>query len=184
MTTMLMVREAATQYRPRSETAVPVPVPPAFDWLEHFEPDEQAAFYAELLEATAFCQQVQRWDRLTSLLESWQSRAKRRAQPELQRRMAEAQAKLPAAQADRWPELRDHLEVLYYLENQLRDFEARYGMSSEELVRRLEADELEEEPHFLEWAGIYRWWQKRRASHEILLTALETSSEPSAVQPS
>jgi len=91
MTAVLVVREAALQYQIQPDTALAVPVPTAFDWLEHFEPDEQAAFYTELLEATAFCQQIQRWDRLTSLLESWRERAERWAQPELKRRMAESQ---------------------------------------------------------------------------------------------
>ena len=176
MATVLMVREAATLYQVRPETALVVPVPPTFNWLECFEPDEQAAFYSELLEATAFCQRVQRWDRLTSLLESWQDRAERRAQPELQRRMVEAHCQVPRDRADVWPELREQVELIYALELSLRDFETRYRMDSDEFYRQWTADKLEHDRDLFIWYADYEHLREARARYAELLANLQAEA--------
>ncbi|MBS1253567.1 MAG: hypothetical protein MAG451_02616 [Anaerolineales bacterium] len=163
MTVMLMIQEATVPYETRSDTALTVPVPSAFAWLDHLEADEQAEFYAQLLEATAFCQRIGQWDRLKSLLESWKERAERRTHPELQRRMVEARARLPEDRQRLWPKLRGYLESLYALEMRLRAFEARFGMSSEAFYQKMLAGEIEEDTETLEWAGSFRVWKEELA---------------------
>lgn len=166
MTAVLMIQEASAPYETRSETAVAVPVPPTFAWLDHLEADEQAEFYAQLLDATAFCQRIGRWDRLNSLLESWEERAERRTNPELQRRMAEVRARLPEDRQHLWPKLRGYLESLYALEVRLRAFEARFGMSSEEFYQQMLDDEIDEDADTLEWAGCFRVWKEELDRYE------------------
>lgn len=166
MTTVLMIQETSAPYKTRPETAVAVPVPPAFAWLDHLETDEQAEFYAQLLEATAFCLRIGRWDRLKSLLESWKERAEYRTHPELQRRMAEVRARLPEDRQHLWPKLRGYLESLYALEMRLRAFEARFGISSEEFYQQMLAGEIDEDSDTLEWAGCFRVWKEELARYE------------------
>lgn len=166
MTTVLMIQETTAPYDTRLETAVEVPVPPAFAWLNHLKADEQAEFYAQLLDAAAFCQRIGRWDRLRSLLESWRERAERRTHPELQRRMAEVWARLPEDRQHLWPKLRGYLESLYALEMRLRAFEARFGMSSEEFYQQMLAGEIDEDSDTLEWAGCFRVWKEELDRYE------------------
>ena len=166
MPTVLMIQETVAPYEVRTETAVAVPIPPAFTWLDHLETDEQAEFYAQLLEATAFCRRVGQWDRLKSLLEGWEERAERRTHSELQHRMSEARARLPEDRGDLWPRLRGYLESLYALEVRLRAFEARYDMSSEEFYQQMLADEIDEDTDTLEWAGCFRVWTEEVARYD------------------
>jgi phage shock protein A len=53
-------------------------------------------------------------------------------------------------------------------ETRLRDFERRYGMSTEEFIERFENDELQETLDFIDWIGEYRLLQRLRDKAETL----------------
>ena len=56
------------------------------------------------------------------------------------------------------------------LEAQLKSFEMRYGLSSEEFHRRFEAGEMGDDADMFEWDAFYRMW----SSVEKQLNALES----------
>jgi hypothetical protein len=53
-------------------------------------------------------------------------------------------------------------------EQRLRVFEAQYGMSSAEFLRRYEHDELQETLEFAEWIGEYRLRERLREKADTL----------------
>lgn len=53
-------------------------------------------------------------------------------------------------------------------EQRLQEFEAQYGLSSAEFIRRYEQDELEETLQFAEWIGEYRLLERLREKADIL----------------
>jgi len=53
-------------------------------------------------------------------------------------------------------------------EQRLREFEARYGLSSADFIQRYEHDELEETLEFAEWIGEYRLWERLREKANTL----------------
>lgn len=74
-------------------------------------------------------------------------------------------------------ELQQLIREIHWVEWQLRTFEARYGLLSEDFYQALESGQLSEfddgeEPYFhdfLEWHGLYKIWQKRQQSYHNLL---------------
>lgn len=55
-------------------------------------------------------------------------------------------------------------------EQRLRDFEARYGMSTQEFLRRAEAGEVPESLDFAEWEGEWRLIERLREKAGTLQT--------------
>lgn len=53
-------------------------------------------------------------------------------------------------------------------EQKLQEFEARYGLSSADFMRRYEDDELEETLEYAEWIGEYRLWERLREKADTL----------------
>ncbi len=53
-------------------------------------------------------------------------------------------------------------------EQRLREFEAQYGLSTDEVIRRFENDELEETLEFAEWIGEYRLLERLREKADTL----------------
>jgi len=68
--------------------------------------------------------------------------------------------------------LRNELRVLQAgierTERRIRTFEARYGLSSEEFLRRYEDDEMEETLELAEWVGEWRLLASLRERSEVL----------------
>jgi len=53
-------------------------------------------------------------------------------------------------------------------EERLREFEAKYQLSTEEFIRRFERDEFEETLEFAEWIGEYRMLERLREKADTL----------------
>lgn len=70
-------------------------------------------------------------------------------------------------------ELRELVREIHWIEWQLRTFEDRYGVRSEDFYRAMEAGELEDfddidDPHFrdfLTWHGLFKAWQYRQIAY-------------------
>ena len=74
-------------------------------------------------------------------------------------------------------ELQQLVREIHWIEWQLRAFEDKYGVLSQDLYQAMEAGQLSEfddgeEPHFsdfLEWHGLYKIWLNREQVYRQLL---------------
>ena len=74
-------------------------------------------------------------------------------------------------------ELQQLIREIHWLEWQLRTFEEKYGILSQDFYEAMESGELSEfddgeEPHFhdfLEWHALYKVWLKRQQLYRDLL---------------
>lgn len=74
-------------------------------------------------------------------------------------------------------ELQQLIREIHWIEWQLRTFEDRYGILSQDFYGAMESGQLSEfddgeEPHFhdfLEWHALYKVWLKREQSYRDLL---------------
>jgi hypothetical protein len=74
-------------------------------------------------------------------------------------------------------ELQRLIREIHWIEWQLRTFEDRYGVLSQDFYQAMESGVLAEfddgeRPHFqdfLEWHGLYKIWQSRRQDYQALL---------------
>lgn len=64
-----------------------------------------------------------------------------------------------------------HRSLLKRYQEDLQDFEARYGMSSTEFYRKFEPGELGDAVDFFEWAGLYELKQNLLEKIQRLETA-------------
>jgi hypothetical protein len=66
-------------------------------------------------------------------------------------------------------------------ERRLREFEARYQLSTDEFTRRFEGDEFEETLEFAEWIGEYRLLERLREKVDTLQGVEFANSEDNIV---
>lgn len=74
-------------------------------------------------------------------------------------------------------ELQQLIREIHWIEWQLRTFEDRYGIRSQDFYQAMESGQLSEfdngeEPHFhdfLEWHALYKVWLKREQSYRDFL---------------
>ena len=74
-------------------------------------------------------------------------------------------------------ELKELVREIHWTEWQLRTFEDRYGVRSEDFYKAMEAGELEDyddidDPHFadfMEWHALYKAWIWRQQAYQNLL---------------
>lgn len=74
----------------------------------------------------------------------------------------------PLVQAALRTELRLLEAGIRRTEQNVQQFETRYGLPSAEFIRRYEQDELEESLEFAEWIGEYRLLQRLREKADTL----------------
>jgi hypothetical protein len=74
-------------------------------------------------------------------------------------------------------ELQQLIREIHWIEWQLRIFEDKYGLLSQDFYEAMEAGQLSEfddgeDPHFhdfLEWHGLYKVWLRREQAYRELL---------------
>ena len=74
-------------------------------------------------------------------------------------------------------ELQQLIREIHWIEWQLRTFEDRYGLRSQDFYEAMESGQLSEfddgeDPHFhdfLEWHGLYKVWLRREQAYRELL---------------
>jgi hypothetical protein len=74
-------------------------------------------------------------------------------------------------------ELQQLIREIHWIEWQLRIFEDKYGLLSQDFYEAMESGQLSEfddgeDPHFhdfLEWHGLYKVWLKREEAYRELL---------------
>ena len=74
----------------------------------------------------------------------------------------------PLVEAALINELRSLESAIQVTERKVREFEAKYGMPTIELVRRFENDEIEESPDMEDWIGEHRLLERLREKAEAL----------------
>jgi len=75
-------------------------------------------------------------------------------------------------------DLQQRIREIHWIEWQLRTFEDRYGLLSEDFYQAMESGQLSEfdddqDPHFrdfLEWHGLYKVWLRREQAYRELLS--------------
>ena len=75
-------------------------------------------------------------------------------------------------------DLQQRIREIHWIEWQLRTFEDRYGLRSQDFYQALESGQLSEfddgeDPHFrdfLEWHGLYKVWLRREQAYREVLS--------------
>ncbi len=86
-------------------------LPKSFGWLKHFNAEEMAGFFSELLEALHSSQQDDNWSAVQDVVGAWQATAEIKADPVLAADIETGLEELAEGQTTDWATLREELDL-------------------------------------------------------------------------
>ena len=86
-------------------------LPKSFVWLKHFNSEELAEFFTELMDAMYRGQRDGDWSSVTNVIENWKATANIETDPSVVAGIEQGLAELEEGQGISWTELRAELEL-------------------------------------------------------------------------
>jgi hypothetical protein len=86
-------------------------LPKSFAWLKHFNSEELAEFFAELMDAMYQSQRDGDWSSVADVIENWKATASIEADPAVVAGIEQGLAELEEGQGISWTELRAELDL-------------------------------------------------------------------------
>jgi hypothetical protein len=86
-------------------------LPKSFAWLKHFNSEELAEFFAELMNAMYHSQHDGDWSSVADVIENWKATANIEADPAVVAGIEQGLAELEEGQGISWMELRAELDL-------------------------------------------------------------------------
>jgi len=111
MSKTIVFKEATSPYAIRSSPSFKLVIPSSFEWLAHFDAEERAMFYQEILRVTAQAVVSGQWDKMAKLIEDWRLTAEERVDVALQARLEAARREFATGGGHGWESVKRELDL-------------------------------------------------------------------------